>query len=36
LFEDASKVSHSILIDALAKEQSLKTEKRTRRIGFGG
>lgn len=36
LFADASEVNHKILIDALAKEQSLKTEQRTRRIGFHG
>ena len=36
LFVDATKVGHRNLIDALAKEQSLKTEQRTRRIGFGG
>ncbi|MDL2216472.1 AAA family ATPase [Desulfovibrio sp. OttesenSCG-928-M14] len=35
LFVDAAKVSHKIFIDALAKEQSLKVEQQTRRIGFG-
>ena len=35
LFVDASGVSHKDLIAALAKEQALKTEQRTRRIGFG-
>ncbi|MDR0827959.1 MAG: ATP-binding protein, partial [Desulfovibrio sp.] len=36
LFVDASEVNHKLLIDALAKEQSLKVEQKTRRIGFGG
>lgn len=34
LFVDASEVSHKLLIDALIKEQALKTEQKTRRIGF--
>lgn len=36
LFIDASEVSHKLLIDALIKEQALKTEQTTRRIGFAG
>jgi SpoVK/Ycf46/Vps4 family AAA+-type ATPase len=36
VFADASELSHKILIAALAKEQSLKAEQGTRRIGFGG
>lgn len=36
LFIDASEVSHKLLIDALIKEQTLKTEQTTRRIGFAG
>ncbi|CAK7025986.1 MAG: ATP-dependent zinc metalloprotease FtsH [Desulfovibrio sp.] len=36
LFIDASEVSHKVLIDALTKEQALKTEQTTRRIGFNG
>ena len=34
LFVDASEITHEILVDALAKEQSLKTESRSRLIGF--
>ncbi len=34
LFIDVSKVSHTVLIDALMKEQALKTEQTTRHIGF--
>lgn len=36
LFVDAAQVSHKTLIDALAKEQALKVELHTRRIGFAG
>lgn len=36
LFVDAAEVSHKILIEALAKEQALKLEQPTRRIGFAG
>lgn len=36
LFVKTSDVSHEILINALAKEQALKVEERTRRIGFCG
>ncbi|MDL2267513.1 AAA family ATPase [Desulfovibrio sp. OttesenSCG-928-G15] len=34
LFTDPQTVTHKTLVDALAKEQSLKTESRERRIGF--
>ena len=36
LFVDAAEVSHNTFVDAHAKEQSLKVEQQTRRIGFGG
>ena len=36
LFVDPTEVSHQTLVKALTKEQALKMEQNTRRIGFGG